>query len=105
MLILWDDLKKTKIGVITLTEKIIGVKLSKGFINIIVKDKCLIFSLKTLKHVYTFEDVNMANKDLFTVSFGSNPIVYAYSSVSNTIQLKVAKCKFILLLSSSHRRI
>jgi len=93
MLVLWDDLKKTKIGVITITEPILEVKLSKGLINIIVKDKCLIFSLKTLKHLYTLDDVNLLSSKLFSISFGSNPICYAYSSLTNNHQVKVAKCK------------
>jgi len=92
MLILWDDLKKTKIGVITLSEPILDVRLSIGLINIIVKDKCLIFSLKTLKQLYALDDINLKTPKLFTNNFSSNPIVYAYSSQTNNHQVKIAKC-------------
>ena len=91
-LIIWDDFRRSKIGMIMLQPKILEIKLTKNAIFILVENKILMFELISLKYVGSFYDVvNDINK--CSLGFMTNPLVLAYTSQSNKSVIKICKSK------------
>lgn len=91
-LVVWDDMRRMKIGMIILKEKIINFYLTKNAIFIMIKHKMLVFELVTLKYVCSFEDVDLPINKM-SISLMTNPIIMAYGSWSNKSIIKINKCK------------
>jgi hypothetical protein len=89
-LIIWNDSRKKKLGVIMFKDKIYDVKLAKEAFYIMLSDKILVFSTKECKYVLTLDDVDMNRK--FYISYNINPAVLLHNSLSKPHQLKVTKC-------------
>jgi hypothetical protein len=89
-LVLWDDFKKAKLGMIILEEMIVSFKLTKYALFIIIPRKILLFELFSLKYVCTFDDVSIDLKKN-ALNFTTNPIILAYPSVSNKSHIKISK--------------
>jgi hypothetical protein len=91
-LIIWDDFRRSKIGMIMLQHKILDIKLTKNAIFIQVPFKILMFELISLKYVCSFYDVD---SNINRISYGilTNPIVLAYSSQCNKSIIKITKGK------------
>lgn len=92
-LVLWDDIKKLKIGVIMLKERIIDAKIFKEAIYILVPDKILIFDTRTLKYIYTIMDVDHIKTKSLYLSVNMNPVVLVNIPQTRPNQLKITKCK------------
>jgi len=90
--VVWDDIKRKKIGVIMLKEKVYSLRVHREAIYVQVFNKILAFELKTLKFLFTLVDVNCLSPDKLLTSHESNPVVLAYQPASRLYQLKIAKC-------------
>jgi len=80
-----------------LKEMILGFKLTKTALFIIIPQKILLFELVSLKFVCSFEDCNIDIKKM-SVSLLTNPIVLASQSGTNKSLIKVTKSKFTLII-------
>ena len=101
--VLWDDMRKVKIGMIILKNKISDFKLTKDAVFLLTGNKILMFEMCSLKFVNAIEDVQPdLNKTSFTVL--NNMIVLAYSSLSNPSMIKINKCKILFLLFSTYEQ-
>jgi len=96
-LIVWDDIKKMKIGVIMLKENILDAYANKEAIYILVKNKILVFGLKNLNYVYTIRDVDHLKTVCLYLSRNSTPVVIATIPSTRTNQLKITKCIIYIL--------
>lgn len=76
-LVIWDDIRKTKIGMLFLKDSIINFYLTKNLLLILSGNKILIFENLSLKFITKFENLNM-NEKLFSVS--QNEII-AYNTI------------------------
>jgi len=92
--VFWDDLKRIKIGIIMLNEKVYCVKVHREAIYVQVFNKILVFELRSLKYLFTIIDVNCLSNDKILISQDVNPVVIAYQPSSRLYQLKIAKCIF-----------
>jgi len=93
-LIVWDDIKKMKIGVIILKENIIDAYVNKEAIYLLVNSKILVFGLRKLNYLCTIRDVDHLKTNSLCISRNSNPVVVATFPSTRTNQLKVSKCIF-----------
>jgi hypothetical protein len=91
-LIVWDEIKKMKIGVIMLKENILDAYANKEAIYILVKNKILVFGLKNLNYIYTIRDVDHLKTACLYISRNSNPVIIATIPSTRTNQLKITKC-------------
>ncbi len=91
-LILWDDFKKKKLGLIILKESIIDFRISKTLIYVLLPFKILIFELLTLQYLGILEDVDF-NLNKISFSLETTPNLVAYGSWSNKSIIKISKCK------------
>jgi hypothetical protein len=91
-LIVWDDIKKMKIGVIMLKENIIDAYVNKEGIFLLVKNKILVFGLRNLNYLCTIEDVDHIKTSRICISKFSNPVVVATIPPWRKNQLKISKC-------------
>jgi hypothetical protein len=91
--IIWDDMKRAKIGMLLFKERVMDLKLTKNAIFIILQKKILLFELLTLKYVMTFEDTECSTKTT-SVNQSGNQIVLAHTSSSNKSIIKITKCIF-----------
>jgi hypothetical protein len=94
-LILWDDSKKKKVGVILLKEDIIvyDVKITKQAYFILLKNKILVFSVSGLKYLTTIYDIECCrgvNDKLVMTYF--NPITILNKQLARNNQIKITKC-------------
>lgn len=96
-LIVWDDSKKKKIGLIIMKEKIIDFRISKSLIYVILPKKILIFELSTLLYIGILEDFSYTNNQL-SFSLEKTPNLIAYVSNSNKAIIKIHKCKLNLII-------
>jgi hypothetical protein len=94
-LIIWDDIKKMKKGVIMLKENILDVYLNKEGIYILVRNKILVFGLNNLNYLYTIHDVDHIKTNSLYISRNSNPVVIAIIPSTRSNQLKITKCIII----------
>ena len=99
-LILWDDIKKLKIGVIILKEKIIDAKIFKEAIYIMITNKILIFGTRNLNFLYSINDIDHSRTQNLFISVNVNPIVIVNVPMTRPNQLKVTKCNDIQLIFS-----
>lgn len=92
-LIIWDEIKKMKLGVIMLRENILDVYVNKEGIYLLVRNKILVFGIKNLNYLYTIHDVDhdKSNYSLY-ISKNSNPVVIATIPSTRSYQLKITKC-------------
>lgn len=95
--VIWDDIKRKKIGIIMLKEKIYALRVHREAIYVQVFNKILAFELKTLQYLFTLVDVNCLSSDKLLTSHESNPVVLAYQPASRLYQLKIAKCNFLFI--------
>jgi len=95
-LVIWDDYKKIKIGMIILKEKILNFKLTKNAIFVYIHKKILLFDLLNLDYIYSFDDVEDGVRK-FCLSSSTNPTVMAYTGDKNKSVIKIYKCKIILI--------
>lgn len=93
-LVLWDDIKKKKIGVIILKEKIIDAKIFKEGIYIMITNKILIFDTKNLNFIFAISDVDHYKTQKLYTSIHNNPVVIVNISSSRLNQMKITKCNF-----------
>lgn len=94
--VIWDDIKRKKIGIIMLKEKVYALKVHREAIYVQVSNKILAFELKNLKFLFTLMDVNCLSADKLLTSHESNPLVLAYQPASRLYQLKIVKCIFLI---------
>jgi hypothetical protein len=99
-LVIWDDIKKMKIGVILLKEKIIDAQMTKEAIFIMVPNKILIFNAKDLSYIYTVRDVDHVKSERVSISYQTNPCILVNIPLTRANQLKITKCIFINLIFS-----
>lgn len=92
--VIWDDVKRKKIGIIMLKERIYALKVHREAIYVQVFNKIIAFELKSLNYLFTLIDVNCLSSDKLLTSHESNPVVLAYQPASRLYQLKIAKRKF-----------
>ena len=92
-LVVWDDIKRKKIGMIVLKEKIYEVRVHKEAIYIQIFNKILVFDFKKLSFLFSFSDVNCLASDRLITSHENNPVTLAYQPSSRLYQIKIAKCK------------
>jgi hypothetical protein len=92
--VLWDDMKKIKIGVILLKEKIFDAQITKESIFILLSNKIMIFNTKDLSYVFTIKDVDHIRTSRISISYNTNPIVCVNIPSTRSNQLKITKCKF-----------
>lgn len=97
--VVWDDIKRKKIGIVMLKETIYSVKIHKEAIYVQIFNKILVFDLKNLQYLFTLIDVNCLSSDKLLISNQGNPIVMAYQPSSRLYQLKIAKRKFIFFFN------
>jgi hypothetical protein len=98
-LILWDDSKKKKIGVILLKEKIYDAKITKQAFFILLKNKILVFSVTGFKFLTTIYDIDCRqglNENLVMTYISSSPITILNLPLARNNQIKITKCKKIL---------
>lgn len=91
-LILWDDFKKKKLGIVILKEKIVDFRISKNLIYIMLPFKILMFELMTLQYIGILEDIDF-NMNKISFSLESNPNLVACGSWNNKSIIKINKCK------------
>jgi hypothetical protein len=92
-LVLWDDMKKLKIGVILLKEKIIDAQITKEAIFILLPNKIMIFNTRDLSYVYTIRDVDHVRTGRVSISYNTNPLVCVNIPSTRSNQLKITKRK------------
>ena len=90
-MVVWDDNKKKKLGIIILKDKIYALKIQKEAIYIQVFNKILIFDLINLSYLFTITDVNCLSSDHFVISSETNPIVLGYQPSTKMNQIKFIK--------------
>lgn len=90
-LVVWDDSKKFKLGLIILKQKIIDIRTTKNVLYLMVAHKILLYEMVTLNYICTLEDVDF-NIHKVSVSLIPNPTAIAYGSWSNTSVIKINKC-------------
>lgn len=90
MLVIWDDYKKAKEGMIVLNANIIIFKISKNILFILLNTKLLLFNLFDLKYIKT---VNLfSNKESFSLEYfdsiymrKNKTIIFALYEYQNSI--------------------
>ena len=97
--VIWDDIKKKKIGFIMLKNKenISDFKMTKQGIFIMIPNKILIFGLKNLNYIYSIDDINHIKSHRILISYDTNPCVLLNIPSTRSNQIKISKCKFIFL--------
>ena len=90
-IIIWDESKKRKSGIILLKGACDDLKVRKEFMLCLVEYQILVFDLYTMELVLILEDCN--NYFPIQISYSGNPAVIAYQSKSHPTQVKVAKIK------------
>lgn len=90
-LILWDDLKKNKTGVIMCNEKVLDFRFTKQAIFLFLRKKIILFDVISLQYITTIEDFEY-NPCKISLNSNSNPVIFAFCSWSNKSQVKVNKC-------------
>ena len=66
-LIIWNDVKKAKIGLLFLKDPIFDFEVTKNLIFVFSTSKIYIFELKTFRYITKIENINM-NSKLFSIS-------------------------------------
>jgi hypothetical protein len=94
-LVIWDDMKRNKIGVIMLKDKIADVKVNKEAIYIMIPNKIIVFGMKTLSYICTIHDVDHLKSQKLCMSISSNPVILLHVPNTRSNQVKVTKCKII----------
>ena len=94
--VLWDDMRKIKIGMIILKNKIWDFKLTKDAVFLFARNKILMFEMSSLKFVNAIEDVQLDPKQT-SFSVLNDMIVVAFSSWSNPSTIKINKCKGLFI--------
>jgi len=89
--VIWDDVKRKKLGIIILKEKIYSVQVHKEAIYVQIFNKILAFEFTTLKYLFTLIDVNCLSSDKLLTSHNINQVVLAYQSSLRLYQFKIAK--------------
>jgi len=97
-LVIWNDIKKMKIGMIILNDKIIDAKIFKDLIYILIPQKILLFGTRNLNYIYTINDVDAIKMNNLLISADSNPNVIINIPLSRSNQLKITKCNLFTVL-------
>lgn len=98
-LIIWSDKQNKEIGSVILNSDIIDVLVEKYVFFIILKKKVLMFDLKNLKYITTFEDFNIDNQlnsKLFAVSSDLNSTLISLFLVSDMNPNNIKIHKFVI---------
>lgn len=90
-IIIWDESKKRKAGIILLKGACDDLKVRKEFMLCLVEFQILVFDLYTMELILILEDCN--NYFPIQISYSGNPAVIAYQSKSQPTQMKVLKLK------------
>lgn len=98
-LIIWSDKQNKEIGSVKLNQDIIDVLVEKYVFFIILKKKVLMFDLKNLKYITTFEDFNIENQlnsKLFAASSDLNSTLISLFLVSDMNSNNIKLHKFVI---------
>jgi hypothetical protein len=90
-IIIWDESKKRKAGIILLKGACDDLKVRKEFLICLVEYQLLIFDIFTMELILILEDCN--NYFPVQVSYTGNPAIIAYQSRGNPTQVKAVKLK------------
>ena len=97
-IIIWDDLRKRKIGVLMLNESIFEIKVSKTAIFAILeskvkyfKDKIIVFEILNLKFLFTINQVNSISKLISFIQVHDIAIL-AYTNSWKSEEINILKC-------------
>ena len=88
-IIIWDESRKRKIGIIVLKGDCDDLKVRKEFLICLVDYKILIYDIFTMNLVSIIDDCNASLP--ISLSNNSFPAVFAYQCRLNTSQIKVCK--------------
>lgn len=90
-IIIWDDSKKRKAGIILLKGACDDLKVRKEFIVCLVEFQVLIFDIYKMDLVLILDDCN--NYFSIEISLIGNPAIIAYQSKTQTTHIKIVKLK------------
>lgn len=97
-IVIWDDLRKTKLGIIFLKSTCNDIKIRREMIICNSDTYLYVFELMSLKLLFTIDDCNFLLP--ISINYIGNPCFIAYQGKTNPSQIKICKVKMEKISSS-----